>query len=317
MKVSILCIAYNHEKHIRKALDGFVSQKTNFDYEVIVHDDASTDRTADIIREYAQKYPQLIKPIYQTENKYSQQVDIVGDIMLPVASGQYLATCEGDDYWTDETKLQLQVDFLDRNPDYIACVHNCWLHDLSTNQKTIMYPQEDKDLHVLDVIKGGSCCYQTASVVCRREAYLDVPPFVPNFFDYPLAIHLAILGPIRYMGRIMSVYNVGTASSWTVASQKDLDRGAIFHRFVSDMLKQVDEYTGFIYTEQIRELIHYNNYKALYFEEKYSELRSPEYRSLYQQESFASRFRMYLKQYFPPLYHLYRNLKYNYRTYDQ
>ena len=244
-------------------------------------------------------------------------MDIIREIMVPVASGGYIATCEGDDYWIDEEKLQLQVDFLDRNPDYVACVHNCWLHELRTNRKTIMYPPEDKDLHVLDVIKGGSCCYQTASLMCRREAFFDLPPFVPSFFDYPFSIHLAILGPVRYLGRVMSVYNVGAPSSWTVASRKELNRGAIFHRFVSDMLKQVDEYTGFVYTERIGELIHYNNYKVLYFEEKYSELRSPEYLSLYKKESFANRFRMRLKQYFPPLYHLYRKLKYNYRTQDR
>lgn len=312
MKVSILCIAFNHEQYIRKALDGFVNQTTDFDYEVIVHDDASTDGTADIIREYVQKYPNLFKPIYQTENKYSQRVDIVTEFMLPVASGEYIAFCEGDDCWIDERKLQLQVDFLDQNPDYIACVHNCWCNDLCTNQKTVLYPPEDRDLKVTDLVKSGGCCYQTASLMCKREAFFDLPPFVPGFFDYPFSIHLAILGPVRYLGKVMSVYNVGTPGSWTVLHRKDLRKTAMFHSFVSDMLKQVDEYTGFAYTEQLGELIHYNNYKALYYEEKYSELRSAEYRDLYNKESFASRFKMCLKQYCSPLYHLYRRWKYRY-----
>lgn len=310
MKVSILCMAFNHEKYIRNALEGFVNQKTDFDYEVIIHDDASTDGTADIIREYAEKYPHLIRAIYQTENKYSQRVDIVRSIMVPVAEGEYYAICEGDDYWTDENKLQLQVDILDRNPGYSACVHNCRKLDLMTGEQTVMYPEEDRDLGVPDVLQGGSCCYQTASLVCRREAFAEFPPFLPGFFDYPFSIHLAILGPIRYLGRVMSVYNVGTASSWTTANRKDMRKNAIFHNWVSKMLKLVDEYTGFAYREQIAGLVLYNDYKALYFEEKYAEMRKPEFRRLYSQESLSSRVKMRLKQYFAPLYHQYRKRKY-------
>ena len=95
--VSIICTAYNHEKYIRDALDGFVSQKTNFKFEILVNDDASTDRTAEIIREYEMKYPDLMRPVYQTENQYSKGVRISHDILIPRARGKYLAYCEGDD----------------------------------------------------------------------------------------------------------------------------------------------------------------------------------------------------------------------------
>ena len=148
--------------------------------------------------------------------------------------------------------------------------------------------------------------------MCRRGAFFNLPPFVPIFWDYPFSIHLAILGPIRYWGRVMSVYNVGTTGSWTETAQKDLRSCALMCRLISDMLKQVDEYTGFAYKDQLGELIHYNNYMTLYFEGKYSELRSAEYRDLYNKESFARRFSMRLKQYCSPLYHLYRRWKYRY-----
>ena len=310
MKVSVLCTAYNHEKYIRSALEGILSQKTDFDYEVLVHDDASTDGTAGIIREYAERYPQIIKPIYQTENQYSKRRDLYLEILIPQATGTYIAVCEGDDYWIDENKLQMQVDFLEQNSSYAACVHNCYKLDVSTGSKTVMYGEADYDIRTSDVLVGGSCCYQTASLLCRREAFFDLPPFVPGFFDYPFSIHLSLLGPIRFLGRIMSVYRVGTESSWTTANKKNMHKNAMFHSYVSQMLQSVNDYTDHAYDRQIRELVCYNNYKALYFDEKYSEMRAPEYRELYSRESRTSKIKMWLKQYLAPLYHVYRRLKY-------
>ena len=120
IKLSIVCLAYNHKAFIREALDSFVMQKTNFPFEVIIHDDASTDGTSDIIREYEAKYPDIIKPIYQTENQWGKK-HIWRDIVLPFVRGEYVAMCEGDDYWTDPLKLQKQVDFLDAHSDYSVC----------------------------------------------------------------------------------------------------------------------------------------------------------------------------------------------------
>ena len=310
MKVSILCIAFNHEKYIRDALEGFVNQKTDFDFEVIVHDDASTDRTADIIKEYAEKYPHLIKPILQMENQFSKRVDICREIMFPVATGSYIATCEGDDYWIDTQKLQLQVDFLDQNPQYSACVHNSYKQEMLTGKKTVLYGTQDCDLYTTHVLNGGACCYQTASLMFRREAFYDFPPFLPVFHDYPFSIHLSFLGPIRYMSRVMSVYRFGTESSSVSAARKDMRRTAEIYKYVIDLLRQVNEYTNFVYDGQIKELITYNTYKVLFFEEKYSDMRKPEYQHLYRKESLSTRIKMRLKQYFAQLYHLYRKQKY-------
>lgn len=312
MRVSVFCMAYNHEKYIRSALEGFVNQKTDFDYEVIVHDDASTDGTADIIREYAAKYPHIIKPIFQTENQYSKGRDICMEFMIPVSTGKYIAVCEGDDFWTDEQKLQLQVDFLDQNPDYAACVHNTTKLEMVSGRRTVMYAEEERDLHLTDVIQGGSCCYHTTALMCRRDAFFNLPPFVMFFFDYPFSIHLSLLGPIRFLSRTMSLYRVGTESSWTKANTKNMHRNALFHKYVAEMLREVNEYTDHVYNRQIEDLILKNEYKELYFDEKYREMREPKYRELYRKETMASRIKMRLKQHFAPLYHLYRKRKYGF-----
>lgn len=113
LMVSIHCLVYNHEPYIRQCLEGFIMQKTNFRFEAIIHDDASTDGTVAIIREYAEKYPNIIKPIYEVDNQWSKKDGSLDRIMLSHMHGKYVAYCEGDDYWTDANKLQMQVDVME------------------------------------------------------------------------------------------------------------------------------------------------------------------------------------------------------------
>ncbi len=120
--VSICCVTYNHAPFIRQCLDGFISQRVDFDYEIIINDDCSTDGTIEIIKEYKEKYPDIIYPIFHEKNQYSQGVrGIFSKFCFPIAKGKYIAICEGDDYWDNPCKLQLQVDFLENNSDYSMC----------------------------------------------------------------------------------------------------------------------------------------------------------------------------------------------------
>lgn len=124
--VAIHCLVYNHEPYLRDCFEGFVMQKTNFRFVAIVHEDCSTDGSAAIIREYEKKYPDIIKPIFETENKWSKHDGSLDHIMndaIAATGAKYIAFCEGDDYWTDPLKLQKQVDFLESHPDYSMCCH--------------------------------------------------------------------------------------------------------------------------------------------------------------------------------------------------
>lgn len=314
MKVSVYCLVYNHEKYLRSALEGFVNQKTTFDYEVFVHDDASTDRSAQIIREYAEKYPDLIKPIYQKENQYSRKVRIFSKFILPGVTGEYIAICEGDDYWTDETKLQRQVDFLDSHPDYSACVHNSLKLDMRTHKTTVMYSHdEDEDISFLDAAIGGGECFQTASLMYRVCYAHNRPDFVKkarSFGDYQLAMYLTLSGKVRFINRVMSVYRAGTESSWTKAHVMDMKKIVNVCRENISLLTEVDEYTDYQYHEKLQEYIGYWDYQIHYNEEDYKALRKNPYRKIYMSQSRAYRMKTYLRQYFPKLYQLYRNLKY-------
>lgn len=124
VKVSVLCTVYNQEKYLRQCFDGFVMQKTNFAFEVIVHDDCSTDGSVSIIKEYRERYPTIFKTILQSENQFSKGgFALVHKIMLIEAQGDLIAFCEGDDYWTDPNKLQKQFDLMSSHPDCSICFH--------------------------------------------------------------------------------------------------------------------------------------------------------------------------------------------------
>jgi glycosyltransferase involved in cell wall biosynthesis len=173
-KLSILCITYNHEKFIRQTLESFVTQKTDFDFEVIIGEDCSVDNTREIIREFEQKYPKIIKPIFRDKNIGGMQNFI--DILYR-AKGEYIALCEGDDYWTDPLKLKKQVDFLDANPDYVICCHAAKCINDDGAEWDWFNPPEIKDYYTLeDYISYGRTFIPTASLVTRN--------FISNLYEW-------------------------------------------------------------------------------------------------------------------------------------
>ena len=204
--VSIVCEVYNHEPFIRQCLDGFVMQQTTFPFEILVHDDASTDGSADIIREYEAKHPGLFKPIYQTENKYSKGVNIWAEIQFPRARGKYIAICEGDDFWTDPLKLQKQVDFLESHDDYVMCC-SAFSQSFEVEEQaktTILF---DLDEITIDNILKGQWI-GTLTTIFRKDAISDyvVPLANLPMGDLPLWGHLALKGRIHYLNDVTANY---------------------------------------------------------------------------------------------------------------
>ncbi len=210
--VSINCLVYNHESYIRQCLDGFVMQKTNFKFEVLVHDDASTDKSAEIIKEYENKYPDIIKPIYQSKNQYSQNVRVSYVYQYPRATGKYIAICEGDDYWCDENKLQKQFDFLEKHPDYYVCCH--YNNVIDDDGNIVITPENviERDITISDLSPYLGFPHTTSYFF--RNPWLDksdenkelLKPFEVVSYDKTFAIYFLKKGKVRLLGEIMSAY---------------------------------------------------------------------------------------------------------------
>ncbi|MCD7925525.1 MAG: glycosyltransferase [Bacteroides sp.] len=209
--LSIQCLVYNHEPYLRQCLDGFIMQKTNFDYEVVVHDDASTDNSASIISEYTRRYPKLIKPIYESENLYSRVGNKISFIINEKCSGKYIALCEGDDYWTDPLKLQKQINFLEANLEYSMCFHNTIEHyEFDEKADRIFSNVRDADYTGLEIYERW--IVPTASVVLRRNVFFSpiYKQAISNekfiYWDILLFLSCANEGMLRGMSDVMSVY---------------------------------------------------------------------------------------------------------------
>ena len=256
--VSIICNAYNHEKYIRKTLEGFVCQKTTFPFEVLIHDDASTDQTAEIIREYEKQYPELIKPIYQTQNQYSQGVSITKAFQIPRVTKKYTAMCEGDDYWTDPEKLQKQVDALEKNPQVDICAHSALRVEARTEQPLSMVKPAEQDtiLPAENVIMGGGEYVATNSLVYRSELDIQIPDYRQNMmFDYTLQIQGSLRGGMLYLADCMAAYRFMSGGSWTKALFSDRQKFRTTDLRVRNMLLAVDACTDHQYTETIQKRI--------------------------------------------------------------
>ena len=225
-KVSICCITYNHESYIEDALKGFLIQETDFPFEILIHDDASTDRTADIIRKYEAKYPRLIKSIYQAENQYSKGLKIAPTFLFPIAKGEYIALCEGDDYWVSEKKLQIQTELMQKYADINISFHPAYKVDGFKLEKKKIYSNHGKALATFsleDVILGGGGFMPTASLMIKSTTLKTLPRWFFEYApvgDYYIQAVSSLPGGALYIPKVMGGYRVGNPNSWSSTQGK-------------------------------------------------------------------------------------------------
>lgn len=253
--VSVLCATYNQEKYIGKALESFVAQKTDFPFEVIVHDDASTDHTAEIIRKYAKRYPDIIKPIFEKDNQHSKGVPIAVSISIPKAKGKYFALCEGDDYWISPNKLQTQVDYMEAHPGCTLCIHNAeMVRENGEFRKHWIISRKECDFTTDQVILGGGGFCPTNSILGPMRLVRNPPQYLVSFsLDFTWQIYLASQGYTHCFPQRMSAYRLNSIGSWSRrASARSKEEQVSFSARVGNMLEGFDASTGRKYHESVR-----------------------------------------------------------------
>ena len=296
--VSIVCDTYNHAPYIRRALDGFLSQQTEFSFEIIVHDDASTDETADIIRSYESAYPDLFRCVYRTENVYSKDPKILEHYVFPLARGKYIAICEGDDFWTSPNKLQKQISYMEEHPDCTLCVCAADLVDPEEHWIGSVSPyDQDTDISTEDMIIGGGGFVATASIVAPTHLAQNRASFCDetDVDDAVLQIWFASNGTTHYFSEPMCAYRQAVPGSWTETYHAaGREAQIVHHRGLARALREFDRQSNYRWHEAVDFNATYQEYEVLRMTNDLPALKKPPYRKRYLELPLKRRIRMHL-----------------------
>lgn len=289
--VSINCVAYNHEDYIKDALESFLMQRTNFKYEILINDDASTDKTKEIIREYEIKYPDIIKPLYQKENQYSKGKNMYS-FNNERARGKYIAYCEGDDFWTDPYKLQKQVDYMEKNLDCGLCFHKAEVLDHQTKKiiNKISVGEDSKIFSVEKIIESsGGSIVPTASIMVRKNL-IDDSYFYKKMCRWAWATKIFFSSKkyAYYLAESMSVYRTNIDGSWTNTHKSILKTKETFLELI-DLLEKFNEYSKNKYNISVEKRIKKYCFYILKLDLLEQTISKKEKKKLYSKLSFLER----------------------------
>ena len=302
--VSINCITYNQEAYISEAIESFLMQKTNFKYEILIHDDASTDNTPSIIKEYEEKYPHIIKPIYQKENKYSKGIKVAYEYNVKRAKGKYIAICEGDDYWIDPYKLQKQVDYMELNPRCTLCIHEVELIDAISKKSTgfIKPYNYSAKCCIEDMITRGGGFVGTNSLLFPRKIFGNPPEWYLNcpVGDYPMQLFLTYKGYAYYMNENMSAYRTNAKNSWT--EQMCAAKVEKWVKLMDDINVMLDKFNNFSnkqYNTVICKTKKRNEFEKALVKVDLQTLKSHEFKEMYSNLDIQIKIKLLIKRRFP------------------
>ena len=321
--VSFLCITYNQKDYIEQTIIGFLSQKTSFPYEILIHDDCSEDGTQDIIENYRLKYPNIIRCIYQTENKYSQGISpiIIGG---KACKSDYIALCEGDDYWINENKIENQFRFMisDDSISMVVSPGKLEFEGRILKKLDSYYGEEIITMSSQDVLNNTGHLAQTASYLLKREYLVKAREF---FIEAPVGdlfieLYSTVFGKLMYYPEIGSVYRIRAKNSWS----ERMDSGKIGSqlKFISSMEKVIIESRieeGFKYLDWSIKLSSMYYILSIYYlkAKKYKDFskaieKSYNYSVINKQQENLFRFRKYISIFYDlsrPLIYLRRKMK--------
>ncbi len=303
--VSINCITYNHEKYIGQAIESFLSQETNFNYEIIIGDDCSTDNTKKIVEEYVEKYPNKIRLITDVKNVGARN----NEIRIHNASrGKYIAICEGDDYWIDNKKLQKQIDYMEKNQECTLCFHNAKkFDDVAQEYCGLMIDSKFKSMEIGEEKFLELQFIPTASTVYRKEAKENFPNWYMNAIVGDLPSHLILIdrGYAYYIDEIMSAYRVNNINS--VMNQWKLKHNSIekkvehFKKYIY-IFDEFNKYTNYKYDELMKREIFRQEFLMYSIQGNYKKVKEPKYKEFWNELSNKSKLKVILTCISPTLY---------------
>lgn len=322
--VSISCLVFNHEKYLRRCLDSLIMQKTNFKYEVLIHDDASTDNSAAIIQEYEAKYPTIIKPLYQKENQYSKNVKISLTFQIPRARGKYYAFCEGDDFWIDEYKLQKQYDAMEKNPNASMCVHKVECVDEAENVVGKYYPEDSLSItankilsseEVLDYLEVKNIYpFQTSSYFIKTSILFECVEKQPRFMTITntgsinMMIYCATKGGFIYLNKAMSAYRMNSIGSWSMMQRNTENRICHLEEWIRTK-QAVNEFLEYRYSKYIEEQIIEYEFEIWRLKHDYKQCLNSKYKNILDSMSQKEKMYIVLNAKIPVIIKGYQNIK--------
>lgn len=264
-EISVIVVAYNEKEYIAETLESIMAQKTNFKFEILCHDDASTDGTQDVILEYQRRFPDIVVPILQKENKMQNGHQIVVEYCYPKARGRYIAYCDGDDYWVNDNKLQKQYDFMESNKDYVMCLHNFDFLDVESGRfSSSGCGTKDRDMQVEEFIlwdsmkvpQIGTSIFRADLAKERPELFIKIgggSNSLRPISDQPLYIYLALHGKVKYFADVMSIWRRRGVESW--GGTKEKNKHVQFNLDKISFLKELDRFTSYKYKLPIQKAI--------------------------------------------------------------
>lgn len=258
-KLSLIVPTYNHSKFIAQMLEGALMQKTDFDFEIVIGDDASTDDNALIIQEYTQKYPSIIKAFLHSKNLGPTEPRELGGknnvgFLFGQSKGEYIALCEGDDFWTDPLKLQKQVDFLDQNPEYALCHHQLEVIYEDNSPSHLFNPDNQLDSSKIDdLLADNSWILGTASTIFKNVFTDGMPDWwwKTASGDLGIFIEVARFGKIKYLAETMGAYRKHRGGMTNIHTPQN----RFFLNNRMEMFQHLNEYLGNEYHEILTKTI--------------------------------------------------------------
>ncbi len=309
IEVSICCITYNQGKYIKEAIDSFLHQKTNFNYEIVIHDDASTDNTINKLKEYKKNFPEKIVLILEKENQYSKRPNSVLDIVFKKARGKYIAVCEGDDGFIDELKLQKQYDCME-NGNFSFCSHNT--EDRDENGNLIKREEKcQKNIITIEDFLNGKGNMHTSSLFFRKKDVMNMPEFYKKakIGDLPLKLYLLSKGEAYYLNEFCSFYRHNSINSWTIKGKQNIEKKRENIESVISIYKDFDNYSNHKYNALIDKIIKRIEFEFYKSTADLKMIKKNKYKDLYKSLSIIEKIKIRLKS-IKWFYRLYVKIRY-------